>query len=216
VTTRTATAPRRRPPRPRPSPTPDLDARRRILRGALEVFAARGFDGARTRDIAAAAGVNLGLLQYYFGGKEKLWRAAVDHAFGELWRALDVLAASAPVDAAQLPDMIRVAVRFAAGQPALIRLMNDEGKREGPRLRWLVEHHGRRLFETLQSGFALSGAKGPLAGVDPVLGYFVFVGALGMLFSQAPECRLLSGKDPTASPDMVEAHADLLVRLFLG
>jgi len=193
----------------------DLDAKHRILRGALAVFAERGFDGARTRDIAAAAGVNLGLLQYYFGGKEKLWRAAVDHAFEELWQALGALAAIESFDASQLPEMIRVAVRFAAAQPALIRLMNDEGKREGPRLEWLVEHHGRRLVETLQVAFGAAGAHGPFAGVDPVHGYFVFIGALGMLFSQAPEYRLLAGKDPTTTPAMVEAHAELLVRLFL-
>jgi len=193
----------------------DQDARHRILRGALEVFAEQGFDGARTRDIAAAAGVNLGLLQYYFGGKEKLWRAAVDHAFGELWQALDALAAIEPLDASQLPEMIRVAVRFAAAQPALIRLMNDEGKRAGPRLAWLVERHGRRLVETLGGAFDVAGARGPFAGVDPVHGYFVFIGALGMLFSQAPEYRLLAGTDPSTTPALIEAHAELLVRLFL-
>lgn len=211
---RHSAAPARSVPRAAEGPATDLDARRRILLGALEVFAERGFDGARTRDIAAAAGVNLGLLQYYFGGKEKLWRAAVDHAFGDLWKALEAVSASAGADAG-LADMIRLSVRFAAAHPALIRIMNDEGKREGPRLEWLVEHHGRRLFETIHAVVGLAPGDGLMAGVAPIHLYFIVVGSLGMLFSQAPEARLLVGEDPTTSPALIEAHADALVRLFV-
>jgi AcrR family transcriptional regulator len=193
-----------------------VDTRRRILEGALEVFAERGFDGARTRDIAMAAGVNLGLLQYYFGGKEKLWRAAVDHAFGELWETLGAPGAGGAGDAESLADLVRVAVRFAASHPALIRLMNDEGKRRGPRLRWLVEHHGRRLFEAVGVVLGSPAARARLGDVDPIHLYYVFIGATGLLFSQAPECERLVGVDPTASDAMVEAHAAVLVRLLLG
>jgi AcrR family transcriptional regulator len=43
---------------------------------AVQVFAARGFDGARTRDIAAAAKTNLVSIAYYFGNKQGLYDAA--------------------------------------------------------------------------------------------------------------------------------------------
>ncbi|MGH7895567.1 MAG: TetR/AcrR family transcriptional regulator, partial [Candidatus Binatia bacterium] len=59
-------------------------ARARILDAALAVFAERGFDGARTREIADRADANLGLITYYFDGKEQLWKAAVTRAFAEL------------------------------------------------------------------------------------------------------------------------------------
>jgi AcrR family transcriptional regulator len=55
------------------------DTRLRILRTALQVFAAEGYDGASTRVLAQRAGVNLPALQYYFGGKEGLYRAVIDH-----------------------------------------------------------------------------------------------------------------------------------------
>jgi AcrR family transcriptional regulator len=195
---------------------PERGARERILDAALEVFGAQGFDGARTRDIAEASGANLGLLQYYFGGKEKLWRAAVDHVFGKLWAALEGAAASDLRDPAALETLVRTAVRFAAENPALIRLMNDEGKRDGPRLRWLIERHGRRLFDTTAAVFAHARVRGSLADTAPVHLYFLFMGAAGLIFSQAAECRRLVGVDPTASPAMIEAHADALVRLLLA
>jgi AcrR family transcriptional regulator len=194
----------------------DLGTRERILRSALEVFGSHGFDGARTRDIAEAAGANLGLLQYYFGGKEKLWRAAVDHVFEGLWAALAPLAGRDAADPVVRAEMIRTAVRFAAAHPALIRLMNDEGKRDGPRLRWLVDRHGRRLFQTIAAVVAGARRGDALAGVDAVHLYYLVVGSAGLVFSQAAECRRLTGKDPTASPEMVEAHAEMLVRLLAG
>ena len=199
----------------RAKPPADRDTRERILASALEVFGARSFDGARTRDIASAAGANLGLLQYYFGGKERLWRAAVDHVFERLWAALDGVAVRDVGNPGVLADVVRVAVRFVAAHPALVRLMNDEGKRDGPRLRWLVDRHGRRLYDTAAAVLAGARGIGVLADVEPIHLYYVFVGAAGLIFSQSAECRRLVGVDPTKSPAMIEAHAETLVRLLV-
>jgi len=199
------------------TPTADApDTPRRLLDSALEMFSELGFDGATTRDIAARARVNLGLVQYHFGGKEKLWRAAVDHAFADLWAALDAAVAPGTGEPERLAAIIRAAVRFAADHPALVRLMNDEGKRDGPRLKWLVERHGRRLYELAGAVLAAAPRHGALAGFAPVHLYYAFAGAVGMIFSQAAECRRLTGVDPTTSRSLVDAHADAMVRLFLG
>ena len=63
-----------------------IEARERILVAAQSTFAEKGYDGATTREIASRAHVPLGLLRYYFGGKLKLWQAAVDRAFGTIRR----------------------------------------------------------------------------------------------------------------------------------
>jgi len=55
------------------------ETRKRILSAALRVFAAEGYDGASTRALARAASVNLPAIQYYFGNKEGLYRAVIDH-----------------------------------------------------------------------------------------------------------------------------------------
>ena len=54
------------------------ETRSRILDAALSEFAAHGLAGARTEQIAAAAGVNKALLYYYFESKEKLYAAALE------------------------------------------------------------------------------------------------------------------------------------------
>ncbi|MES1161400.1 MAG: TetR family transcriptional regulator, partial [Bacteroidota bacterium] len=48
------------------------DKREHILIVAEELFGENGFDGTSVRDIAHKAGVNLAMISYYFGSKEKL------------------------------------------------------------------------------------------------------------------------------------------------
>ena len=189
--------------------------RERILAAALEIFSQAGFDGTTTRDLAARAGVNLGLIKYYFDSKEKLWRAAVDRGATELQRALAGAVPGAIDTRADLVELVRVCVRFAARNPAFIRVMNDEGKRDGARMRWLVDRHGRPLYELLLSVFAAARRKRLVPDVEPMHLYYVLIGAVGMIFSQAPECRRITGVDPTASEAVIEAHATAVARLVL-
>lgn len=71
-----AKAPRKR--YTNPQPRLSGDARRdQIIDAARLVFEQSGFDGSRTRDIAAAAGVNEALLYRHFSSKEELFEAAV-------------------------------------------------------------------------------------------------------------------------------------------
>ncbi len=44
-----------------------------ILDAATEVFANKGFEGASIRELASAAKVNIAMINYYFGSKEKLF-----------------------------------------------------------------------------------------------------------------------------------------------
>ena len=189
--------------------------RERILAAALDIFSQAGFDGTTTRDLAGRAGVNLGLIKYYFGSKEKLWREAVDRAASGLQEALAGAVPGAIETRADLVELLRVCVRFAARNPAFIRVMNDEGKRDGPRMRWLVDRHGRPLYRLLLEVFAVARSKGLVPDLPPVHLYYVLIGAIGMIFSQAPECRRITGVDPTASEAVIEAHAAAVARLVL-
>ena len=53
-----------------------------IMDAAEQLFAAKGFDGTSVRDIAERAAVNLAMISYYFGSKEKLMEAMFDYRSG--------------------------------------------------------------------------------------------------------------------------------------
>ncbi len=194
------------------------DSRERILRAALEAFSQRGFDGATTREIAAHAGVPLGLLQYHFGGKPKLWRAAVERAFAELRGGLEaVLADPSPADERKrMQLLIRGHVEFVARNPEFVRLMHDEGKRRGPRMRWMVDRHVKPIFTAMAKIMQRAQGKGFLPpDIAPIHFHYILAGSVGLIFHQAEECKRLVGADPFDA-SMVEEHARAVEYLFLG
>jgi len=187
------------------------ETRDRIVRAAAETFAERGFRGSSTREIALRAGANQGLITYHFRTKDDLWRAAADRIFGmlrtELRDSLRGLASRDPRERSR--EGIRAYVRFAAANPALFRLMVEEGKSADERMCWLVDTHLKALYD----GFRDFGGS----GLDPTLvphAYYVLAGAASLIFAVAPECRRLTGLDP-ASEAVVERHAEFVARLLV-
>lgn len=194
------------------------DARERILVAGLAAFSEHGFDGTKTRDVALGADVPLGLVQYHFGGKQKLWQAAVDRAFSAMRDGLQAIIDDPDPedDGERLRRMIRNHVRFAAHNPEFIRLMHEEGKRRGPRMRWLVDRHVQPLYDLFIGHIERSQKGGYLpADVAPVHLVYIFIGAAGVIFHQAEECKRVSGVDPS-DESVIEAHARALERIIMG
>jgi TetR/AcrR family transcriptional regulator len=190
----------------------------RILAAALEAFSEKGFDGARTRDIAGRAKVTLGLVQYHFGTKDELWKAAVERAFGHLGDGVDRVLSKAPEldETALLREMVRAHVRFVANNTAFIRIMHDEGKQRSPRMRWLSDRYVGPLFKQVTPLIIRAQQSGILlADVDPAHFVYMLVGAAGMIFHQAEECKRITDIDPS-DPAAIEAHCRGVESLFLG
>jgi len=194
------------------------DTRETILTAALEAFAEKGFDGATTREIATRAGVNHGLIRYYFGSKPKLWRDAVDRAFAELEARLEAVLDDASIidDHERVRLLIRDFVRYVGHNPEFARLMHEEGKRRGPRMRWLVDRHVKPLYEVATTMVARARGTSLLPlDIPPVHLHYILAGAVTFIFHQAEECKRLTGIDPF-DESVIEDHARFVEHLFLG
>ncbi|MFZ4428004.1 MAG: TetR/AcrR family transcriptional regulator [Saprospiraceae bacterium] len=80
----------------------DISTEEKILEAARELFADRGYSGVRMREIAARAGINKGLLHYYFRNKEALFISVFKESFSRFSRKLNDIMASEQ----KLPDKI--------------------------------------------------------------------------------------------------------------
>lgn len=68
-----------------------MDKKDHILEVAEELFAEHGFEGTSTRMLATKAGVNLAMISYYFGSKEKLFEEMVDRKTSGILEKLQML-----------------------------------------------------------------------------------------------------------------------------
>jgi TetR/AcrR family transcriptional regulator len=198
----------------RPSADP---TRERILAAALDLFSERSFEGATTREIAARAGVTQPLLNYHFRSKDELWREAVDGLFEALAEGLAArVGGLRGVDELTVMRLlVREFIFFSAEHPQVHRIITQECKSDGPRMDWLVERHIRPLYEATIQRLAHLVERGLLPQVPVEHLYYIITGAGPTMFVLGPECRRLSGLDPT-DPAVVEAHADAVCRLLFG
>ncbi len=197
---------------------PSADAtRERILVAALELFSELSFEGATTREIAARAGVGQPLLNYHFKSKDDLWRSVADLLFGELAAVLgrQFVELRGVDDLSFAKLMVREFVYFAAARPQLHRIIMQECKVEGQRIDWLVERHIRPIYQFVEELFSGLVELGEMAPIPAEHLYYIAMGAGASIFTLAPECRRLTGFDPS-NPDVVEIHASAVVTLLFG
>ena len=95
-----------------------------LIRAALKLFGAMGYDGASTREIAAAANANIGSIAYHFGGKEGLRAACatfivdtIQAVAGQAFPAESVAPKGPAAAIAQLNAALERMVGFVVAQP---------------------------------------------------------------------------------------------------
>jgi TetR/AcrR family transcriptional regulator len=98
----------------------------RILDSGEHEFAARGFAGARLREIAEAAGVQPALIHHYFTDKQGLYRAVLDRALYPTSTESWTLLASRRDLEGLLTGFIDMLLRFYAANKNLLAILRHE------------------------------------------------------------------------------------------
>jgi AcrR family transcriptional regulator len=97
------------------------DRREALVGAAYAQLARLGFEGLRTRDVAAEVGVNIATLHYYFPTKEALIRGVVGRAMRRFGSTLS----GEGTPAEQLRDHLRGVRRLVAQEPELFAVMGE-------------------------------------------------------------------------------------------
>jgi AcrR family transcriptional regulator len=86
--------------------TEKLDKKEQIMDAAQSLFAAQGFEGTSVRDICHHAGVNVAMVNYYFGSKEGLFEKLVEHKASFMRGKLEALLGNKNLTAIEKVDRI--------------------------------------------------------------------------------------------------------------
>lgn len=196
-------------PRSRPAPVPAPSTpqdprhdqkihREGLLASATLEFASHGFKGASLERIAQSVGITRAMIYYYFGGREGLYIATLEAAYGhihqcEMELALDDLT---PLEA--MERLVEFRIDFYAQHPGFVALVAIENQHEGAFLRQSSVGCDRGLTNTARTRSVLE--RGQRAGifradVDPLDLHQVMV-SLGIFnVSNRHTFSLIFGRD---------------------
>ncbi len=144
--------------RPSQPPSRGDDAREALLRSAIAIFGEQGFAAASTRGIALAAGANPAMISYYFGGKQGLYEAAVQHIADQMGAHMGpvvarVLAAKAELDHAPPADApVRYFDLLWSLVEALVTILASERSAPWARIILREQQQPSAAFEILYGG----------------------------------------------------------------
>jgi AcrR family transcriptional regulator len=192
-----------------------------ILDAAEKLFAAASFDIVSIRNVAAEARVPLGLINYHFRSKEKLFEAIIARRASELnsRRRAAYAAMKGKPDIRQVVEMflhpyLELMLKGGPGWRAYGRLLAQTAQQQ----RWtrLISRNFKEIYELTID--ALSQAEPRLSEEAVVRGYVQMVSVMLGLFAANDSLSLIS-KRAYASRDLVRAYefaVPFLVGAFEG
>lgn len=180
----------------------------RILRIAAETFARQGYHQASIRDIAAATGVSLSGLYYYFRSKEELLFLIQDHVFGEiLQRARGAVAdVESPED--QLRVFVRIHLSFFVENMEEMRVLSHEARALSGDFRETVREK-KRDYTALVQGI-LTRIRPDLSEAELRLATFSLFGMLNWIYTWYNP-----GRDPSAD-ELARQMSGIFLRGFVA
>jgi len=174
--------------------------RARILDAAIREFSENGLAGARTEQIADAAGVNKALLYYYFKSKEDLYAAALEQVIDSVRaESVSVLATNASAGE-RFVQIVLGNFDRSHSHPAMKSMMQQEMVRlhrgEENRIASMAEKFFRPLWSMIDKLLEEGIATGELIQVDSTQMRYAALGANLLYFLSAPLIKLAMGTDP--------------------
>jgi AcrR family transcriptional regulator len=188
-----------------------------ILEAATAEFSARGLGGARVDAIARAAAVNKRMLYHYFGNKEDLFLAVLEHAYEKIRGEESALRLEnlPPVEA--MRRLVRFTFDYFVANQYFVALLNSENLHKA--------RHIRRSPRVTSINSPLIGALGRIlrrgrrsgvfrGGVDPLQLYISIAGIAYFYFSNIHTLSTIFARDlnsPAALADRRRHVTDVIL-----
>jgi len=191
-------------------PNRNKETRAAILTAAGSIFAKSGLAGARTDNIAAAAGVNKAMLYYYFGSKQSLYEAVVEDHFYEFNRqALEVLNAPGPAREVLL-RYVSLHLDFISARHQSAPLFQQLTMTGGKFLERLIRRYFAARGEALGKLIERGARGGEFRGVDPFHASVSVVSLIVFYFSAARVLKLLGRRDAYSAANLNRRKQEVL------
>lgn len=191
------------------------DCKANLIAATTPFFAEKGYRGVGVRELAQAAGVNISMISYYFGGKERLYAAVLTEQFATLRRV------------AELKDMdqdpmkkfelyVRATVARYRKSPYLLRFYTSELTNPTPCFETIVKPAIRGVLQILIDTFSdgLS-HKQFREGLNPTDTALALAGMINFYFLLEPATGDLVDRAAERDEELVQHIMDIFSRGIL-
>jgi TetR/AcrR family transcriptional regulator len=186
------------------------DSRSRILAAATPMFAMHGLNGVSVRTLASAAGVNLSMISYHFGGKEGLYAEILKKQF-EGFRYIDDIAKMDLPPLEKFELYIRGTIRRYRENPYLLRYYVSELTNPTSCFKTIVRPAVQRVLKVLRNTFEQGISRSRLRKtLSPADGSLALAGMINFYFLVGPAARGFVDDLPGRDEELVEHFMDVL------
>jgi AcrR family transcriptional regulator len=178
------------------------DKKDHIINHAVELFAEKGFEGTSIRDLAAKADVNVAMINYYFGSKEKLFECMIERKASYTRGALDEIAKNkSSSDIEKIDQIIDVYITKLFSNRKFHRCLHQElmlSKRESIQqtIVNVIFPNSVIIKEVIENGIK----KGSFRKVDPPLVIASLVGTINQVLLSKKMCNKLLNREDDYIP----------------
>ena len=192
--------------------------RAHIVRAAIDEFAARGFKGASMDAIADRTDTTRALINYYFGSKEKIYLAVLEHVYSEIRHAEGLLDLDHLDPTSAIRRIVEFTFTYYLEHEGFVRLVVAENQARGRHFRKskTMRSLNRPIIERLARVIARGRADGSFrADADPLEVHMV-IAALGLFnVTNRYTFGAIFQRDMGAKGD-VRRRRDLVADVVLG
>ncbi len=103
-----------------------MDKKSKILEAAKELMSQKGFEGTTVRDISTMAKVNVAMISYYFGSKEKLFAAMIEENAATAFTKLEYISSTSAKAEKKLEALVTMYVERIFSNRSFYCILNRE------------------------------------------------------------------------------------------
>jgi AcrR family transcriptional regulator len=192
--------------------------RARILEAATREFARYGLGGARVDRIAASAGANKRMLYYYFGDKDALFQAVLEHSYESIRSAEQDLNLLDVDPVKSVARLVAFTWHYYIAHPEFLTLLNSENLHRGKHLKGSrrIRTANSPLIATLKEILARGARAGTFRpGIDALQLYISIAGLAYFYLSNNHTLSAVFGRE-LSTPDARAERLAHMIELVVG
>lgn len=190
------------------------DKKDHIMTAAIELFAEKGFEGTSIRELATKADVNVAMVNYYFGTKDKLFEAILEQKATFMRGRMDEIASNTKLSEIEKIDVIVESyVGRILSQPLFHRILHQEllmGERD------LLQQNIIKAFvrntHIVKSIIEQGIKKKIFRKVDPELTMATLIGTINQVMLSKAMCAMLVDSEDSFDPYTDVAFKNRLIK----